>query len=602
MRFSVVRQQQRCTAKLTAAWLAASLAFAASALAQPAHDCGDHEAEDEPSLRAEAARPVAWRHAKADSAADTAAIKLLALNDFHGQLSAGRLVGGRPVGSAPVLAAYLRAAQIDREDETLILHAGDHVGATPPASALLQDEPSISFLNQLGNSDCSPRRRLSPRCNLAGAAGNHEFDEGRKELLRLLRGGNHPNGPFLQKPWRGASYPTLAANVIVEKSGKPLLPPFVIKRVGGVKVAIVGAVLEGTPTIVTPTGVAGLRFLDEAESINALVPSIRERGVEAIVVVIHQGGRQTGYAGPTDPAAAPLSGTDILDVVARLDDAIDVVVSGHAHSFTNALVPNANGKRMLVTQAFSSGTAYGDIDLTIDKASRDVIAMSASVVTTFADAGPGLTPDPEAAELTAAAETLVAPLVNQVVADAALDITRAENAAGESALGNLIADAQRSAMGTDFAFMNPGGIRDELLAGQVTWGELFSIQPFGNSLVRLDLSGAQVAQLLEQQWAGQPFPRILKTSGLSYVWDAAAPIGARVVEIRDAAGTLLDPAATYSVTVNSFLAAGGDNFTVLTAGTNPVGGPIDLDALIAYVKSQPQPFAASIVGRITRLN
>lgn len=230
-----------------------------------------------------------------------------------------------------------------------------------------------------------------------------------------------------------------------------------------------------------------------------------------------------------------------------------------------------------------------------------MVAKSAAIVTTWADSGPGLTPDPEAAALTTAAEEKVAPLVNQVIGQAATDITRVESRAGESALGNLIADAQRAHMGTDFAFMNPGGIRADLAAGEVTWGELFTVQPFGNSLVRMTLTGQQLYDLLNQQWAGQPYPRILKTSGLTYAWDGSRPAGDRVVEIRRA-GALIDRSASYSVTVNSFLADGGDGFTVLAAGTDRVGGPLDLDALIAYIQALPQPFTAGIEGRIQRLD
>jgi 5'-nucleotidase len=524
---------------------------------------------------------------------------LLAINDFHGQLSAGRRVGNRPVGSAAVLAAYLDAAQAGAEDHTLIVHAGDHVGASPPASALLQDEPSISFLNLLGNESCGTWHRLSPRCNLVGTAGNHEFDEGVDESLRLIRGGNHPSGPFLDDPYRGASFPYVSANVVDAATGRPILPPFVIKHLRGQRIAFIGAVLKETPTIVTPTGVAGLSFLDEAEAINRYIPTLRKLGVRSIVVLIHQGGSQTIYEGSTQPGGV-ISGP-IADIVSRLDDEVDVVVSGHAHSFTNGLLPARGGKEILVTQAFSAGTAYADIDLQIDPATRDVVAKSAAIVTTYADEGPGLVPDPTVAQLVADAEAKVAPLVNEVIGAALTDIVRTQNAAGESALGNLIADAQRVAMGTDFAFMNPGGIRADLFAGEVTWGELFTIQPFGNSLVKMDLTGGQIITLLEQQWLNQPFPRMLQVSGLTYTWDNGLPVGSRVVDVRQN-GTPIDPSATYSVTVNSFMAAGGDNFTVLPTGTNQVGGPIDLDALIAHVEGLPQPFSAEIVGRITRLN
>ena len=589
--------------------LAAALAIAIPAWAE-SHQGHDHsEDEDDPQQRAVAAERVAWR---AKDAADTLRVKLLSINDFHGQLSAGRRVANRPVGSAGVLAAYLRAAQAGLEDHTIVVHAGDHVGASPAASALLQDEPAIAFLNQLANEHCRyPEREdeaddddgypeWDAECNIVGTLGNHEFDEGVTELKRLLDGGNHANGPFLEGPWRGARFPYVSANVVDARTGEPILPPYVIQRVDGMPIAFIGAVLKATPTIVTPSGVAGVTFLDEAEAINRYIPELRRQKVRAIVVLIHQGGRQNTYDGATSPTAPAVTG-DIVDIVTRLHDEVDVVVSGHWHSFTNAILNNQNGKPILVTQAFSAGTAYGDIDLEISRASRDVVAKSAAIVTTWADAGAGLTPDTAAAQLTADAEAKVAPLVNQVIGIAATDITRTENSVGESALGNLIADAQRAAMGTDFAFMNPGGIRADVLAGEVTWGELFTVQPFGNSLVKMGLTGQQIYDLLEQQWAGQTFARILKTSGLTYEWDAAAPVGSRVIAVYRN-GTPLDKTATYTATVNSFLADGGDNFMVLRAGANRVGGPVDLDALITHVQSIPQPFTATIEGRILRLN
>ena len=577
-------------------------------LAEPPQGHDHSEDEDSAPQRAHAAERVEWR---AEGVADTLHVKLLAINDFHGQLSAGRFVAGRPVGSAPVLAAWLKAAQAGREQQTILVHAGDHVGATPPAAALLQDEPAISFLNQLANDHCrypehernhepDERSEWHAKCNLVGTLGNHEFDEGVTEMQRLLNGGNHANGPSVERPWRGACFPFVPASVVAAVPGKPVLPPYVIKKIDGLPIAFIGAVLKATPTIVTPAGVAGVRFLDEADAINAYIPELRRKKVRAIVVLIHQGGRQNTYNGATAPGAPAVSG-DIVDVVTRLHDEVDVVVSGHWHSFTNALLNNQNGKPILVTQAFSSGTAYGDIDLEISRASRDVVAKSAAIVTTWADTGAGLVPDAMAAQLTAAAEARVAPLVNQVIGIAAGDITRSENAAGESALGNLIADAQRAALGTDFGFMNPGGIRADVAAGELTWGELFTVQPFGNSLVRMDLTGQQVYDLLNQQWAGQPFARVLKTSGLAYLWDNAMPAGNRVLAVYRN-GVLIDRAATYSVTVNSFLADGGDNFTVLRNGANRVGGPLDLDALIAFIQGLPQPFAAAIENRIQRIN
>jgi 5'-nucleotidase len=559
-----------------------------------------HGDDDDAALREIAAQRVHWLRAGPIANPESwLHVKILGINDFHGQLSTGRRVGNRPVGGAAILASYLHAAQQGINDRAVIVHAGDHVGASPPASALLQDEPSISFLNLLGNDYCRIDDTLDPRCNLVGTLGNHEFDEGMSELQRLLGGGNHPTDPFLENPYRGATFPYVSANVVDAQSGKPILPPYVIKKVRGMSVAFIGAVLKETPTIVTPTGVAGLRFLDEADSINRYIPELRTQKVRAIVVLIHQGGSQRTYQGFTQNNGV-VSG-EIVKIVSRLDDEVDVVMSGHAHSFTNAILKNNGGKDILVTQAFSAGTAYADIDVEIDPATKDIVKKSAQIVTTYGDAGPGLTPDTQVAELVAQAEQTVAPLVNRVVGTAQANITRTQTSAGESALGNLIADSQRAAMNTDFAFMNPGGIRADLDAGPVTWGELFTIQPFGNSLVKMELTGQQIYDLLNQQWLNQPFPRILQVSGLTYTWDNARPVGSRVVEIRKN-GAPISLAQYYSVTANSFIAAGGDNFTVFNQGVNRVGGPLDLDALIAYIGALPQPFSAMLEGRIARIN
>jgi len=599
-------------------WMKTSLAALAlsAATALPTHvarahehgDCGD-DSESTVEERAHAGERVAWKSPKYRPDRSPIPVQILGFNDFHGQLSTGRRVANRPVGGAAVLASYLQSETAAFAGSTFIVHAGDHVGASPAASALLQDEPSITFLNMLSNRYCEASRERDddddddesdPRCNVIGTLGNHEFDEGVKEMLRLIRGGQHAQGPFLDPRFAGADFPYVCANVVYASTGKTVLPPYVIRTVGKAKIAFIGAVLKQTPTVVTPTGVAGVRFLDEAEAINRYVPELRRRGVEAIVVQIHQGGTQPSYTGPTT-GTGTITGADINGIVARLDGAVDVVVSGHAHAFSNALINNAGGQPTLVVQAFSASTAYEDIELLIDPVTRDVVSKGASVKTTWADEGPGLTPHAEVAKLVADAEAFVAPLVNQVIGDLRADLPNAPNSAGESALGNLIADAQRAAMGTDFAFMNPGGIRAAIAAGPVTWGELFTVQPFGNSLVRLNLSGAQIYALLEQQWAGQPFARIMQISGLTYTWDNALPVGSRVLEVRKG-GAAIDRAASYSVTCNNFMAAGGDNFTVFTQGAGNVGGPVDLDALISYVESLAQPFGATVEGRIARLH
>lgn len=555
----------------------------------------------EQPVREPAAPPVGTASARPVPVDPRLRVKLLGLNDFHGQLSP-RTVDGRPVGGAAVLASYLKAAMAGFPGRSFIVHAGDQAGASPPNSALLQNEPAISFLSSLADERCSYYPAPNDDCNVIGTFGNHEFDEGRDEIMRLLRGGNHPNGPFLEATWRGARFGYVSANVVDAATGKPILPAYTLRRVDGVTIAFIGAVLKATPTIVTPTGVETLQFLDEADAINRVVAELKPKGVRAFVVQIHQGAEQASYEGPTNPNAPAPTG-ELVDVIRRLDDEIDVIVSGHSHHFTNALIPNASGKAMLVTEGFSAARAFHDIDLAIDRTSGDIVEKTARIVTAYADAGPGLTPDPAMLALVANADARVAPMVERVVAQAATEITREPNAAGESALGGLIADAQRLAVGADFAVINPGGIRADLPAGAVTWGKLFTAQPFCNTLVTVTLTGQQVYDLLNEQWG--PFQpeggRVLQISGFSYVWDSARAEGEqRVLEIRTSNGQLIDKKARYRMVANHFLVAGGDNFKLLHAGTQPVRGPIDLDALIKHVSSLPQPLRVTIAGRITR--
>jgi len=580
-----------------AARVGVALSIAAGAHAARADgECGQSGCDDE-GLRRFAERTVVLRKGKScRSGEPTLAVKLLAINDFHGQLSAGRLVSSRPVGGAPVLATYLRAAALDWDDNVLLVHAGDHVGASPASSALLQDEPAISFLN-LMNKKLGGHR--GGNCRVIGTLGNHEFDEGRAELFRLLGGGNHAAGPFLDRKWRGADYPSISANVIDAATGATILPPYEVKKIDGVRIGFVGAVTRTTPSIVTASGVAGLAFTDEATAINAQVAKLKLDGVKSIVVLIHEGGSQSSFLGLTKTAPGAVTGA-IGDIVKKLDDEVDIVVTGHTHSFTNSVVLNDHGKAILCTQAFSAGTAFADITLTIDRATDDVTEARAAIVTTWADDGPGLNPDSDAAELTASAESLVAPLVSRVIGASSAALTRTQNAAGESNLGDLIADAQRAEMSADFAFMNPGGIRTDLDVGSVTWGELFAIQPFANNLVKMTLTGTQIDALLEQQWQVN---RVLQPSGITYTWNAAAPVGSRVdIASILKSGVPIGAATEYTVVVNSFLAGGGDGFTVLTGGTNRVVGPIDLDALVRYIGTLAQPFGAPAGNRITRLN
>lgn len=492
-------------------------------------------------------------------------LQILSINDFHGQIDKAGKVNDKATGTAEYLAAYLKQRESQNEN-TFLVHAGDIVGASSPASALLQDEPTIEILNELGFD--------------LGTLGNHEFDEGLAELKRLIDGGTHPNTGYFE----GASFPYIVANVIDKNTKQPILPPYAIKVVNGVRVGFIGVVTKTTPSIVTPDGVKDVIFTDEVEAVNRQVKELKKRNVEAIMVLAHEGGFQ-------DKTTGQITGP-IADMVQKFDSEVDVVFAGHSHTYLNGSV---DGK--LVVQAGSYGNAFADVDLVIDKKTRDVVKKSAEVVNTYQE---GMKPDQRVHDIVKDAKDDVASIISQEVGQSAAEITRTENAAGESALGNFIADAQRWKMSTDFSFMNPGGIRANMPAGKITWGDLFTIQPFGNDLVTMKLTGEQVKKALNQQFQDPNRIRMLQISGLAYKWDASRPASDRVYDLKKTDGTPIDPTQVYSVTVNSFMASGGDAFTVFAEGSDRVVGPTDLDGLVDYVKQLPQPFNAQIEGRIIK--
>ncbi|MBS4204133.1 bifunctional 2',3'-cyclic-nucleotide 2'-phosphodiesterase/3'-nucleotidase [Lederbergia citrea] len=493
-------------------------------------------------------------------------VHLLGINDFHGQLDTYN--ASINAGGGEYLAAYLKKWKATNPN-TLLVHAGDVVGASPPTSALLQDEPTIRFLNKLGFD--------------VGTLGNHEFDKGVQEMLRLIHGGSHPNTVEKYGPFEGANFPYVAANVIDEKTGETILDPYVIKEVDGVPIGFIGIALASTPSIVIPSGVEGVRFTDEVEAINKATAELKEKGVKAIVVLAH------------NPGVSKSDGTgadgEIVDIANKVDDEVDIIFGGHNHAYMNAMVGNK-----LLVQSYSYGTAFSAVDIEIDRTTKDIVAKKAEIVTTYRDK---ITPDAEIKAMIDQYKEDVAPIINEVVGHAPKAITRDQNADGESALGNLIADSMRDQTGTDFAFMNPGGIRADLKAGDLTWGDLFTVQPFGNDLVKMDLTGEQVKMLLNQQWTDKA--RIMPISGLKVKYDDARPVGDRILEITLPDGTPIDLAKTYSVTVNNFMASGGDNFTVLLKGKNQVVDVVDLEAFVNYVKKLKE-VNTTIEGRMIKVN
>ncbi|MQA27737.1 MAG: bifunctional metallophosphatase/5'-nucleotidase [Micromonosporaceae bacterium] len=519
-------------------------------------------------------------------------VQLLGLNDFHGHLESHtpgtvrEFPDSDPVraGGAEYLATHVRDLR-ETNPNTMVVSAGDLIGASPLLSALFHDEPTVEAMNKIGLD--------------LNAVGNHEFDEGAAELLRMQNGGCHPgDGCQDGDGFAGADFGFLAANVVDKQTRKPLFAPYAVKKFDGIKVGFIGMTLEGTPEIVTPDGVAGLDFLDEADTVNRYASELRRKhGVRAIVVLLHEGGVQTSPFGIN--GCNGISGP-IVDLVGRTSKAIDLFVTGHTHQ---PYTCDIDGRK--VTSASSFGRLVTDIDMTLDRRSKDVaeIKVNNRIVTQTVDKADDIS------ALIGKYDEIAAPLRDRVIGSTSAEITRTANAAGESALGDVIADAQVEATADAdkgdavAAFMNPGGIRADIDAGDVTYGEAFTVQPFGNSLVTMSLTGAQLDTLLEQQWCGQSFPRILQVSaGFSYTWDATAPACDRVDASTIAIdGVAVDPSASYRITVNSFLASGGDLFHVLPDGADRLGGEIDLDALEAYFVAH-SPVAPGTQDRITRLN
>jgi 5'-nucleotidase len=527
-------------------------------------------------------------------------VKILAVNDFHGQLPAGQKLNSKPAGSAPVLASYLKAAKAGAgQAATFIALPGDLVGASPPESGLLLDEPAMLFFNGFANGCCGQEGvACSASCNMVATFGNHEFDKGVPELMRKVNGGDGMTTvAHLVDPYPGAKAGYICSNVVWKTNSTPIVAPYVIRDAGGVKIAFIGADTTKTPSLEMPVNVAGVTFQNETESVNRYVSAVQKEGVHAIVVLLHEGGTQDAYVGPTREGCN-VTGS-VTGIVAGLDPDVDVVLSGHTHAFTNAYLPNAGGKPVLVTQAYSYSRAFADVDLVIDPATGEITDKSAQIVPAYADTPPGITPDPAAAAFLAEDERVVAPLTGRVIAVAAHDISGKETDAGESALGDLVADGQRAAMHADVAFVTTGSLRADIAQGNVTWGNLYTVQPFSATVLSMTMTGAQVRSVLEQQWQQPLPPHNLAVSGLSYTFDESRPAGSRVVSIA-VNGTPLDDTAKYTAAMVDYLASGGDGYTVFTKGTDVVNGPVDVDALVTYMGSLPQPVNPPAGGRITK--
>ncbi|MFJ4813472.1 bifunctional metallophosphatase/5'-nucleotidase [Streptomyces longwoodensis] len=543
-------------------------------------------------------------------------VQLLSFNDLHGNLeppsgSSGRVTERQAdgttktidAGGVEYLATHLRQAR-QGHPYSVTAAGGDMVGASPLISGLFHDEPTIEALNKLDLDVTS--------------VGNHEFDEGAKELGRLQDGGCHPtDGCYTDTPFEGADFPYLAANVLDEKSGKPILKPYWVWKKKDVKIGFIGVTLEGTPGIVSADGVKGLQFKDEVETINKYAKVLQRQGVQSIVALIHEGGFPASSAYNYDcdapGAGAGISGP-IVDIAKNVTPAVDALVTGHTHNAYVCTVNDPAGRPRMVTSASSFGRLYTDTTLTYDRFTGDIartaVKSANHVVTRDVPKAPDMT------QLISEWNTLAAPIGNRPIGYISADVP---NTGTESPMGDLIADAQL-AYGkqldpeTDLALMNPGGVRAGLTYaakagegdGVVTYAEGFTVQPFANTVNLQDFTGAQVIQALKEQVSGSnaAAPKILQpSSGLTYTLDLTKAGADRVVtdSIR-LNGAPIDPAATYRVATNSFLAGGGDGFTTLGLGTNDLVGTDDLAALAQYLtagSSATSPIAPPVPNRIT---
>ncbi len=529
----------------------------------------------------------------------TIPLRVVGINDFHGNLqpptgSSGRVVlaDGTTVdaGGAAYLATHLKQLRGEVPD-SMFVGQGDLIGASPLPSALFHDEPTAELFRSLG-------MRTS-------AAGNHEFDEGYQELLRMQTGGCHPvDGCQFRSTYRGTGFPYLGANVTFRTTPLPALAPFWISSVQGVPVGFIGMPLEDTPGIVAAEGIRRIAFGDEIAAADRYAAVLDRLGVKTIVLLVHQGDNITANNPPDACGIVPGAGREIA---AGVSPRIDAVFAGHSHQQFSCVVTDPAGNPRPYIQAAAFGRMLSVVDLQIDRRTRDVVRSGTVAFNRVVTRD--VAPDPAAQAIVDEAVRLAGPVGNRPVGTITADVVRAAVPSGESALGNLIADSQlaaTSAAGAQIALMNPGGVRADLTFasspagegdGVVTYAEAFTVQPFGNVMTTLTLTGAQLDAVLEQQWQAAATRILQPSTGFTYTRTDSQPVGSRVSALA-LNGVPIDPAATYRVSVNNFLADGGDGFSTFTSGTDRTGGVVDLDAFTGYLSANPG-IAPPATDRIT---
>ncbi|MET9628546.1 bifunctional metallophosphatase/5'-nucleotidase [Lentzea sp. NPDC006480] len=533
----------------------------------------------------------------------TVDVRLIGINDLHGNLepptgSSGRVIqpDGTTVdaGGAAFNATHIKNLQNEVKNSVLV-GQGDLIGASPLVSALFHDEPTIEVLNKVGLQ--------------ATAAGNHEFDEGYKELLRIQRGGCHPtDGCQFRDSYPGAKFPILGANVTSAKTGLPALPPFWVEIRDGMPIGFIGMPLKDVPVLVNPTGIKEIQFGDEVKAANKYANFLDAIGVKSIVLLVHQGDQVTAPTGGPNACNVAANNPGSY-IAANVSPKIDAVFSGHSHQHYNCVVKDPAGNPRPFIEGLAFGRELSVVDLKIDRRTRDVIRGETKADNKIVTRT--VTPDPDVQAIIDLAKQKVAPIASRPLGTISEDIVKLQNAAGESPLGNLIADSQLAATqltgNAVIALMNPGGVRKDLVYksnkgegdGVVTYEEAADVQPFGNILQTITLTGAQLKNALEQQFSAKRTFVLQPSAGFTYSWSASAAFGSKISDIK-LNGVAIDPNASYRVTVNNFLAGGGDDFSEFTKGTALVGGPIDLDGFAAYLAAHPNQSAPKL-DRITQL-
>jgi 5'-nucleotidase len=479
-----------------------------------------------------------------------AEIHLLGMNDFHGQLTTHSTLSGKKVGGVEYLAAHINKLRQEHEN-TMLVHAGDMVGGSPPLSSLFQDEPTVHFLNQLQVD--------------VGTPGNHEFDQGVDELSRLVHGGSHFKTGF----FKGTHSTYISANVINKETGKPVFSPYTIKEIDGIKIGFIGVVTTETNQFLLPENRNQIEIIDEVTAINQSVKQLQGQGIKSIVVLAHVSAKSDSNG--KNPSE------DLIDMAPKIDDEVDLIFGGHSHQLANTVVDNK-----LIVQSYSYGKALSDVRLTVDRKSGDIVQKEASIVSTD---HLSVKPDADALKLIKKYSGKLGDEYRKPIGTIQQNFSREKDANGDSQLAEFIAEAMRSELDTEISFVNHGGIRESLEKGDVTMHHIYAALPFKHHGVKMSLTGKEMKNALEQQWALKK-ENLLQAKGVTFSIDRNAPKGERISNLRTEQGKQIHENESYTIAVSNYLASGGDGFSEFNKAELIKKGPDMTDLLAAYIQTE----------------